>query len=201
MPVCRFCSDRYKPARPMQPGRVCNKDECQAKFADAYIKKQRQKQAKAERIAAAQDRKTIRLRKEQLKTRSDYMKEAQVAFNAYIRERDKNQPCICCGQPLHSGSVGGAFDCGHYRSVGSAPHLRFDERNAHAQRKQCNRYGAGRAVDYRIGLIHRIGEAAVVALESDNAPRHWTKEQLIEIRDNYRARLKTSKKEDQVGKS
>lgn len=34
-----------------------------------------------------------------------------------------------------------------------------------------------------------------------NAPRHWTKEQLIEIRDNYRARLKTSKKEDQVGKS
>lgn len=200
MPVCRFCSDRYKPARPMQPGRVCNKDECQAKFADAYIQKQRQKQAKAERIAAAQDRKTIRLRKEQLKTRSDYIKEAQVAFNAYIRERDKDQLCICCGQSLHSGGVGGAFDCGHYRSVGSAPHLRFDERNAHAQRKQCNRYGAGRAVDYRIGIINRIGAAAVVALESDNGPRHWTKEQLIEIRDIYRAKLKTSKKEAHVGK-
>lgn len=34
-----------------------------------------------------------------------------------------------------------------------------------------------------------------------NAPRHWTKEQLIEIRDIYRAKLKTSKKEAHVGKN
>ena len=54
---------------------------------------------------------------------------------------------------------------------GSAAHLRFDERNAHAQRKVCNRWGAGRAVDYRIGLVARIGLAAVEALESDNAPK------------------------------
>ena len=47
------------------------------------------------------------------------------------------------GQPLGTGEVGGAYDCGHYRSTGSAAHLRFDERNAHAQRKVCNRWGAG----------------------------------------------------------
>ena len=90
--------------------------------------------------------------------------------------------------------MGGAYDCGHYRSTGSAPHLRFDERNAHAQRKVCNRWGAGRAVDYRIGLVARIGLEAVEALESDNAPRKWTREELIAIRDTYKQKLKELKK-------
>lgn len=140
------------------------------------------------------ERNEIKAKREKLKTRRDYMKEAQIAFNSYIRERDKHQPCICCGAPLGVGDVGGSFDCGHYRSVGSAPHLRFDERNAHAQRKQCNRYGAGRAVDYRIGLIRRIGLAAVESLESDQEPKHYTIEDLKRIRDLYRAKLKELKK-------
>lgn len=186
MPRCRYCSNLYKPARTMQPGRVCNDPECQAKFALEAIAKQRTARLKVER-------KATREAKEKLKTRSDYIKEAQIAFNAFIRERDKHKPCICCGQPLESGNIGGSFDCGHYRSVGSAPHLRFDERNAHGQRKQCNRYGAGRAVDYRIGLIARIGRDSVVALESDNESRKWSIEELKSIRDTYRAKLKALK--------
>ena len=193
MPRCQFCNSLYKPARPMQPGRVCNSIDCQMSFVEREREKQRKSKAKAERIAGIADRKTIRLRKEQLKTRSEYMKDAQIAFNAYIRERDKGKLCICCANPLSSGSVGGEYDCGHYRSVGSAPHLRFDERNAHAQRKQCNRWGAGRAVDYRQGLIARIGKEAVEALEADNDQRHWTKEELIEIRDKYRKKAKELK--------
>ena len=47
--------------------------------------------------------------------------------------------------------------------------------------KQCNRWGAGRAVDYRIGLICRIGLASVEALESENDPTKWTIEELREI--------------------
>lgn len=141
-------------------------------------------------IKAKKERAETKVRKEALKTRSDYMKEAQVAFNAYIRARDFNFPCICCGKPLGESAIGGGFDCGHFRSVGSAPHLRFDERNAHGQRKQCNRYGAGRAVDYRIGLIARIGIEAVEALEADNEPRKWTIEELKAIRATYKAKLK-----------
>lgn len=152
------------------------------------------KREKAEKAAAKEDRKATKEAKEKLKTRSDRMKEAQIAFNAYIRERDKNQRCICCDRPLGSGDVGGQFDCGHYRSVGSAPHLRFDERNAHAQRKQCNRWGAGRAVDYRLGLIRRLGLEAVEALEADQESRKWTAQELVEIRDRYRLKLKEQKK-------
>lgn len=148
------------------------------------------KRTKVEKAVAKEDRKATREAKERLKTKRDYMKEAQSAFNAYIRERDKGQRCICCDQPLGSGDVGGQYDCGHYRSVGSAPHLRFDERNAHAQRKQCNRWGAGRAVDYRLGLIRRLGLEAVEAVESDQEIRKWTSEELIEIRNRYRLKLK-----------
>lgn len=143
-------------------------------------------------------RKEIKARKERIKTRTDWMKEAQHAFNAYIRERDRNKPCICCGMPLELNAIGGGYDAGHYRSVGSAPHLRFDERNVHAQRKQCNRYGAGRAVDYRIGLVRRIGLEAVEALEADQAPRKYTIPDLIEIRDTYRQKLRELRKAESL---
>ena len=145
--------------------------------------------------AKVQERARIKTRKEAIKTLPVLKAEAQQAFNAFIRERDKDLPCICCGQPLSAGDLGGAYDCGHYRSVGSAPQHRYNELNAHAQRKQCNRWGSGRAVDYRLGLIARIGLEAVEALESDNQPRKWTRDELAVIRDEYRQKLKQLKKE------
>lgn len=177
---CRICKIEFQPVRCLQT--VCG--------AECAIKQAQLKRSKAERIQAIEDRKTIRIRKEAIKTRSQWMKDAQTTFNAFIRERDKEQLCICCNQPLSSGTVGGEYDCGHYRSVGSAPHLRFDPRNAHAQRKQCNRWGAGRAVDYRLGLISRIGIKAVESLETDNEPRKFTIEDLKEIIATYKSKLK-----------
>lgn len=193
---CPECGERFRPVRQKQP--CCDKEECNAAFAIRHIeagRKRRQLQrVKAERIASIEDRKVIKAELDKLKTARDWTKEAQIAFNAFIRERDKGQPCICCGQHLELSSVGGGFDCGHYRSVGSAPHLRFDERNAHGQRKQCNRYGAGRAVDYRIGLIGRLGRDSVEALESDQTPRKYTIEELKAIKATYIAKLKELRK-------
>lgn len=189
-PKARKCRNRkcraiFVPVRPLQTvcGPLCALDLIEQRKA-----KQAEQQAKVER-------KDIKARKQKLKTRRDYINEAQRAFNAFIRERDKTKECICCGLSLcgESSATGGNFDCGHYRSVGSASHLRFDERNAHGQRKQCNRYGAGRAVDYRIGLISRIGLEAVEALEADQEPRKHTIEELVAIRDTYRAKLKALK--------
>ena len=144
-------------------------------------------------------RKLARERREglaKLKKRADYMKEAQRAFNAFIRERDKDLPCICCGKvPQSAHHTGGSWDAGHYRSVGSAPHMRFVEDNCHRQTKRCNRDGAGRAVDYRVGLIARIGLHRVEALESDQQERKWTIADLVAIRDMYRAKLRCLQKE------
>jgi len=167
--------------------------ECITPWADAQAEKAKRAEAKRARAAAKVERASIRARKEAIKTIPDYIKEAQIAFNAFIRERDADKPCICCGRPLGDGDVGGAFDCGHYRSTGSASHLRFNEDNAHAQRKQCNRWGSGRAVDYRLGLIARIGLVAVEALEAENRVKKWTRDELIAVRDTYRAKLKEMK--------
>ena len=173
---CPVCAKAYVPTKPMQ-------SVCSPRCAVRKVKQEN-----------AEERAKVKTRKEAIKTLPQLKAEAQAAFNAFIRARDAGRPCICCGLPLSAGDVGGSYDCGHYRSVGSAPQLRYDERNAHAQRKQCNRWGAGRAVDYRIGLVERIGLAAVEALEQDNAPRKWTREELREIRDHCRTKLKELKR-------
>jgi hypothetical protein len=149
--------------------------------------------AVAKQVREKAERKELKARKEAIKTRADWLKEAQIEFNGYIRDRDRKAgyPCISSGKSLQWNAAGGhQVDAGHYRSVGSAPHLRFDERNCHAQSVQDNRYGSGCAVDYRIGLIARIGLEAVEALEADNTPRKYTIEELKAIKAEYRAKRK-----------
>jgi Bacteriophage Lambda NinG protein len=150
----------------------------------------RDKREREESKKLKEQRRKDRETRDRLKTRSDWIKDAQREFNAFIRERDKaaGWPCISSGRPLDWS--GNAVDAGHYRSVGAAPHLRFDERNCHAQSKHDNQYKAGNVVDYRINLIARIGLEAVEALESDNAPKHYTTEDLKEIVRTYRAKRK-----------
>jgi hypothetical protein len=185
---CKICGQEFAPRSSTQ--KVCSY-ECATTLASQSAKKRQEQQQKAER-------QLVKSKLDSLKTKRDLTKDAQRAFNAYIRERDKDKPCICCGLPLATttNTTGGIFDCGHYRSVGSAPHLRFDERNAHGQRKKCNMWGAGRAVDYRIGLINRIGLQAVEALEADQAPKKYTKDELKAIQAHYKAKLKELKNEN-----
>lgn len=143
------------------------------------------------------DRKTRQEGLRKLKRKADHIADAQTAFNGYIRLRDQiaGHPCISSGKPLDWS--GNNVDAGHYRSRGSAPHLRFNENNVHAQSKQENRYKAGNAVDYRLGLIARIGLTAVEALEADQEPRRWTIEELQEIKVHYRAKTKALKGQQQ----
>lgn len=158
---------------------------CSPECAEIFGREQTKKQV------AKKEREETKVRKEKLKRLPDWIADAQVIFNKYIRLRDVGLPCICCGRfPSSDFRLGGDYDCGHYRSRGSAGHLRFHEDNAHAQLKQCNRWGAGRAVDYRIGLIQRIGLERVEALEANNIPHKWTVEELKEIIATYKRKIK-----------
>ena len=185
--LCPHCRAKLETGQRIHPA-------CVDGYAAAQQAKKERADAKAARMAAKVERASIKARKEAIKTIPDLIKEAQREFNGYIRARDAAQPCICCGRPLGDGEIGGAYDAGHYRSTGSASHLRFHEDNCHAQRKQCNRCGAGRAVDYRIGLIDRIGAARGDALESSNQPHKWHRDELIAIKHEYRAKLKDIQK-------
>jgi len=142
---------------------------------------------KAEKVAKVKERKADKVKRETLKTRGDWVKEAQIEFNKYVRLRDAGKGCISCGSACGESSVGGSGDAGHFRSRGSAPHLRFDERNCHLQCKRCNRYLSGNVADYRVGLVGRIGIDVVVALEADQEPRRHTVDELKAIKAKYAA--------------
>ena len=192
------------PAKKIRP-KKCSAPQCGAPFVpresfqtwcspDCAVVIARGKQEKKRKSLAQVERRDIKVRKEALRSRGDHMRDTQQAFNEFIRWRDRaaGHPCISSGRPLDWN--GNAVDAGHYRSVGSAPHMRFDENNCHAQSKQDNRYLSGNATDYRIGLIRRIGLEAVEALESDQSVRKYTIEDLKAKTAHYRAKTRELKR-------
>jgi len=132
-------------------------------------------------------RKADRKRKEEIKSKSELMKEAQFEFNRYIRLRDKDKPCISC-QRFHKGQM----HAGHYISTGAATELRFNEDNCHAQCAPCNNHLSGNPIKYRINLIEKIGIERVERLEGPHPMPNWTKDDIRAIKAKYRKLLKLS---------
>jgi len=120
--------------------------------------------------------------------RSHWTKKAQTAFNAYIRERDKDLPCVSCGRH-HQGQ----YHAGHYRTTAAAPELRFDERNCHKQCAPCNNHKSGNITEYRIELIRRIGEGQADWLEGPHKPKKYAIDDLKLIHSTYSQKLKELK--------
>ncbi len=189
----RPCSSAFRPRTSFQ--RFC-KPACY--FAHAEVKRERLRLREK-----AADRRQTRAALEQLKTVPKLTQEAQQAFNAYIRERDRDEPCISCGEMNPPIYRGGQWDAGHYLTVGAHPELRFNEQNAHKQCKKCNggagyRFGRTQKTvseEYRMRLVFRIGPEAVEWLEGPHPPRKYARDELREIRDTKRLQLRQLKKE------
>lgn len=187
---CKQCESPFTPFNSLQ--KVCGA-KCANDFAIAERKK-REDKAKSDDIKRVKQK----LKQLSVKDRPKALREAQKAFNAYIRERDKKLNCISCGNKLKDSPYlkGQMFDAGHYKSVASAPELRFNEDNCHAQCVYCNRNLSGNIVNYRKTLLIRIGEKRLEALESYNEPKKYTVDELWQIRDEYKAKLKELKELD-----
>lgn len=184
MKTCAHCETQFQPVRPMQA-------VCSPLCASRLVRTQKAEQKARKSLDRAMDRKT----REAQKTIPQLIKEAQIAFNAFIRERDRQagHPCISSGRPLDWS--GNRVDAGHYRSTGAASHLRFNEDNCHAQSKHDNQHLAGNAIDYRIRLVERIGLARVEVLEADNTPQKWDRATLRQIKAIYREKKRQLLKE------
>lgn len=176
---CANCKESFKPSRNFQSW--CSPD-CAIEIAKAKQARQRAQEATRQRAEHAKA-------KESVKTKGQHMKEAQAAFNAIIRERDKHLPCISCGR-FHEGK----YDAGHYRSVGSNPALRFEPLNCWRQCVPCNRHKSGNAIEYRINLVKRIGAKAVEWLEGSHEPKRYTIEDLVRMKAEFRAQLRAMQK-------
>jgi hypothetical protein len=155
---------------------------CAGEYVFKLNAKEKEEKARIERIA---DKKA----KERLKNRFEWIKQAQTIFNSYIRYRDFNMPCISCGRH-HNGQ----YHAGHYLSTGARPNLRFNEQNVHKQCAPCNTHLSGNLINYRINLIKKIGEKAVLELETNYEPKKYTIDDLREIIEHYREKIKIDPK-------
>ncbi|MND94166.1 Bacteriophage Lambda NinG protein [compost metagenome] len=183
--TCKACGGKFRPSLSTQKA-------CSVKCALALAPANHDKARKA---IDQRERREIRVRKEKLKSRGDYMREAQAEFNTYIRLRDQHLPCISCDSlpSDHDLITGSRWDAGHYRSVGACPELRFEALNVHRQCVKCNRNLSGNAVEYRIRLVQRIGAEKVSWLEGPHQARKYTIEDLKAIKAAYRGKIKQLK--------
>lgn len=152
-----------------------------AKAAARQAAKRNTDSAKTERLAKAD----LRKRKMDAKPIGYWMKRAQAAFNAWVRERDRDQPCISCGRH-HQGQ----YHAGHYRPAGSNPELRFEPDNCHLQCAPCNSHLSGNLAAYRPALIAKIGLERVEFLEGPHEPKRYRREEYQAIEAEYKAKLK-----------
>jgi hypothetical protein len=175
---CKVCSVLFTPLRPLQ---AC----CAWGCANIYAKELNEKKEKKD----WQKRKAKM--KSDLMTLSDWLKIAQQHFNTFIRNRDKDKGCISCGKELRKGNT----DAGHYFSSGGHYNVRFNEDNVHGQcSRPCNKDKSGNLIEYRKGLINRIGIERLEHLESiANETRKFTIDEVKEIAETYKQKVKTLK--------
>lgn len=108
------------------------------------------------------------------------IKKAQIAFNAWVRQRDKDEPCISCGKHHED------YDAGHYVPQGSCSFLRFHEWNVNKEGKSCNAFDKFHLIGYRKRLIEKIGLENVEWLEANrHTVKKWSREELEWIIINY----------------
>lgn len=189
---CKVCREWFHPA-------YSNIVWCCPEHGAIYALELRAKEkvkATARRIKAKHEtekaeRKRLAERKQQVKPLSYFIKQAQQAFNKFIRYRDRHLPCISCDR-YHEGQ----YHAGHFRTTGANPELRFDEDNCHKQCSVCNNYLSGNLTAYRPALIAKIGQARFDALMGPHEMQKWKRDDYIRIRDVYRAKLKALKNQE-----
>lgn len=122
------------------------------------------------------------------KTPRELIKIATRYFNAYIRKRDGDKPCISCGKYT-------TLQAGHFFSGGHHAALKFSEVNVNGQCVRCNMYLSGNLLGYQQGLVKKYGIIAVKELENLAAYHKrkgykWDRFFLIEIITDYKEKLK-----------
>ena len=160
------------------------------KETDKLIKK-----AKNKKLAEIEKKPTNK-RQSRVNDLSFRLEATQTSFNRYIRKRDEFDDCISCYRAAaevfknDGWKFGGAWDCGHFLTVGAYPELRFEELNAHKQCKSCNA-GHGHSINntYRIKLIDKIGLSDFAQLNNPRSANHYSCAELKIIEKTYKRKF------------
>lgn len=160
MKTCRQCGSEFE-------GRSSLQIVCSLKCAIRYARKGRKLSKRKQR--------------EHLMTRRDWLKRAQKAFNAWVRLRDANLPCVSCGT-----YTAAQWQAGHYRTTKACPELRFEPLNCWKQCSQCNLWDSGNLTEYRINLVKRIGPEMVGWIEGPHELVRLTVDDIRAIESKYK---------------
>lgn len=177
--TCRICKTKFTPRNSLQ--KVCS-PAC----AITLVKRNSELKQKQSEASA---RREWNKRKADVKPLKHWEDLTQRVFNDFIRERDRGEPCISCGTYQAY-----EWHAGHFRTVAKASQLRYSEDNANKQCHSCNTHLSGNINPYRVNLVAKIGLESVMALENDNKPHRYTRDELDAIRKRYRAKLRELKK-------
>ncbi|NHB89583.1 recombination protein NinG [Photorhabdus tasmaniensis] len=184
---CKICCEWFMPK--YQNVWWCSPN-CGTELA---IRKRNRDREKAEQALKKKQQQELAEKKDKLKARrlavkplSYFKSQAQQAFNAFIRERDKCQPCISCGR-FHDGQ----YQAGHYLTIKAHPELRFDEDNVHKQCAPCNNHLSGNIINYKPCLIEKIGQERFDRLMSHHALPKLKRDDYEQIRDYYKEKLRS----------
>ncbi len=140
-------------------------------------------------VAFSQKKEANKIKKEtrfELKTYPQRVNEARAVFQRWIRNRDKDECCISCLTPFADEWHGG-----HYKKAEKYSQLIFNEDNVNKQCKQCNYFLGGNEANYRQNLIKKIGESAVLELDSATPDKmhKYSNEELKNIIKEYKNKL------------
>lgn len=190
---CKHCKDRM----PAEKSHHVIHNECIEPWLAVQDEKKSRKAEKEKRVAQVKDRRETKAKLQKLKTIAQLIAAAQIPFNAFIRQRDKDKGCFVCGRPFTS-IPGQVQHAGHVRSRGAAGHLRFNEDNCLGECEGCNGPHGAKPHQIKAAAIARIGQDRYDALEADNTPHKWQRDELIAIKADYAHKTKAFKHAHEV---
>ena len=175
---CKSCKSKFEQKYFLQ--KYCMDDTCQNLMIREALKQSKDKKVK-------EWNKEKKVRKEALKTNSDWLKDCQKVVNKYIRERDKNNPnCISCGKIIN-----GVRHASHFMSSGGHSNIRFNTDNIWVSCYKCNVMLSGNQLPYRVRLIEKIGIKRVEYIESiANETRRYSIDELKKIIKEFKKKTK-----------
>ena len=96
-----------------------------------------------------------------------------------------NYICFTCNKRCDKNTS----QAGHFIHRNS---LDFDERNIHCQCVKCNKYLSGNLIEYTLKMIKKYGHETVDELKIlSHQVRKFSRDELEEIIENYKSKLKT----------
>lgn len=169
---CKSCGSMFKPFSSL--AKVCSM-ACSLDYIGTTKQQAEAKKAKQKKKEFYQ---------KDIKTR----REAAIKFfNRYILLRDKDKPCVSCG----NANPAIKYDAGHYVPAGSCSALRFDERNVHKQCSQyCNVHRSGNRAPYAKAIAAMHGQEVLDFLDGEQPKIKITVDFYQAIEDEYKAKIK-----------